>query len=265
MSNILAFAGGSVVRGGDTLLDDITWEVEEGERWVVLGPDGAGRRFCCSSPPRGSIRRAASPGSSARSISRRRCSSSCIHGSGCPFGDRRPFSRRTKLVGNVCPTQSSAPMARGVSRPETTRGADDAAPRRWASLTWPKHQFGTLSEGERSGSTSPGPSCFSSGPSTSQQPLEPQQPRGPGFASTFRLAQDTEAPALVLVTHHVEEIPPGFTDVLLLRDGRPGGQAGSTLLFFFFFFFFFLPPPRRRAARRPLERAGGDAHPGCSV
>jgi iron complex transport system ATP-binding protein len=34
------------------------------------------------------------------------------------------------------------------------------------------------------------------------------------------LAQDTEAPALVLVTHHVEEIPPGFTDVLLLREGR---------------------------------------------
>ena len=24
----------------------------------------------------------------------------------------------------------------------------------------------------------------------------------------------------MLVTHHVEEIPPGFTDVLLLRDGR---------------------------------------------
>ena len=34
------------------------------------------------------------------------------------------------------------------------------------------------------------------------------------------LAQDTEAPALVLVTHHVEEIPPGFADVLLLREGR---------------------------------------------
>ena len=25
---------------------------------------------------------------------------------------------------------------------------------------------------------------------------------------------------MVLVTHHVEEIPPGFTDVLLIRDGR---------------------------------------------
>lgn len=34
------------------------------------------------------------------------------------------------------------------------------------------------------------------------------------------LAADTDAPALVLVTHHVEEIPPHFTDVLLLREGR---------------------------------------------
>jgi iron complex transport system ATP-binding protein len=34
------------------------------------------------------------------------------------------------------------------------------------------------------------------------------------------LAADTESPALVVVTHHVEEIPPSFTDVLMLRDGR---------------------------------------------
>jgi iron complex transport system ATP-binding protein len=34
------------------------------------------------------------------------------------------------------------------------------------------------------------------------------------------LAADIEAPALVLVTHHVEEIPPSFTDVLLMREGR---------------------------------------------
>jgi iron complex transport system ATP-binding protein len=34
------------------------------------------------------------------------------------------------------------------------------------------------------------------------------------------LAGDIYAPALVLVTHHVEEIPPNFTDVLLLRGGR---------------------------------------------
>jgi iron complex transport system ATP-binding protein len=34
------------------------------------------------------------------------------------------------------------------------------------------------------------------------------------------IAEDIYAPALVLVTHHVEEIPPHFTDVLLLRQGR---------------------------------------------
>jgi iron complex transport system ATP-binding protein len=34
------------------------------------------------------------------------------------------------------------------------------------------------------------------------------------------LAADTEAPAMVLVTHHVEEIPPSFTDVLMIRDGK---------------------------------------------
>jgi len=34
------------------------------------------------------------------------------------------------------------------------------------------------------------------------------------------LAQDPDAPATVLVTHHVEEVPPGFTNALLLREGR---------------------------------------------
>ncbi len=33
------------------------------------------------------------------------------------------------------------------------------------------------------------------------------------------LAQDEDAPAMVLVTHHLEEVPPGFTNAMLLRDG----------------------------------------------
>ena len=34
------------------------------------------------------------------------------------------------------------------------------------------------------------------------------------------LAYDPDSPATVLVSHHVEEIPPGFSHVLMLRQGR---------------------------------------------
>jgi iron complex transport system ATP-binding protein len=39
------------------------------------------------------------------------------------------------------------------------------------------------------------------------------------------LALDAEAPASVLVTHHVEEIPPGYTHGLLLREGAVVAQG----------------------------------------
>jgi iron complex transport system ATP-binding protein len=35
-----------------------------------------------------------------------------------------------------------------------------------------------------------------------------------------RLAADPVSPPIVMITHHVEEIPSGFTHVLLLREGR---------------------------------------------
>jgi iron complex transport system ATP-binding protein len=39
------------------------------------------------------------------------------------------------------------------------------------------------------------------------------------------LARDPDAPATILVTHHVEEIPPGFTHLLLVRDGGVVAQG----------------------------------------
>src|SRR3546814_17037175 len=41
------------------------------------------------------------------------------------------------------------------------------------------------------------------------------------------LAADPDAPAIVLVTHHVEEIPPGFSHCLLLSEGS---RVGAGLL-----------------------------------
>ena len=46
-----------------------------------------------------------------------------------------------------------------------------------------------------------------------------------------RIAADAYAPTTVLVTHHVEEIPVGFTHALLLRAGRvvAGGPIAEVL------------------------------------
>jgi iron complex transport system ATP-binding protein len=45
------------------------------------------------------------------------------------------------------------------------------------------------------------------------------------------LARYHYAPAQVLVTHHVEEIPPGYTHAMLLREGRivAAGPADDVL------------------------------------
>ena len=72
-----------------------------------------------------------------------------------------------------------------------------------------------------------------------------------------RLARDPYAPSMVMVTHHVEEIAPGFTHVLMIRQGKvlaagPHGDRAD------------LPQPLallrpaagRGAQRRPLDRAG---------
>jgi iron complex transport system ATP-binding protein len=40
-----------------------------------------------------------------------------------------------------------------------------------------------------------------------------------------RIAADPSSPATVLVTHHVEEIPPGTTHALLLRGGQVTRQG----------------------------------------
>ena len=42
-----------------------------------------------------------------------------------------------------------------------------------------------------------------------------------------RLGRQKNAPALVLVTHHVEEIMPVFTHVLILKDGRVLAAGGK--------------------------------------
>jgi iron complex transport system ATP-binding protein len=43
MASVVELAGVTIVRGGSTLVEDVTWQIDESDRWVVIGPNGAGK------------------------------------------------------------------------------------------------------------------------------------------------------------------------------------------------------------------------------
>ncbi len=227
MSDVLALAGVTVVRGGSNLLNEIDWEVEEGQRWVVLGPNGAGKTTLLQlaagrmHPTRG-VAGVLGEVLGAVDVFELRPRIGLASAS---LADRIPAGER---VGDVVVTASYGVVGRwreGYDELDHGRagellaalGADHLADRR----------YGTLSEGERKRVQ------IARALMTDPELMLLDEPAAgldlAGREDLVRrlgdLAGDLAAPALVLVTHHVEEIPPNFTDVLLLRDGHVVAQG----------------------------------------
>ena len=135
MSDVLAFAGVSVVAGATTLLDDITWEVEEGERWVVLGPNGAGKTTLLQlaaariHPTRG-VAGILGEVMGAVDVFELRPRI----GLSTPLAERFPGD---ELVGNVVVTASYAVVGRWREATKTTTRAPASCSRRWVPPTSP--------------------------------------------------------------------------------------------------------------------------------
>ncbi len=233
MSDVLAFAGVTVVRGGNRLLDDVTWEVEEGERWVVLGPNGAGKTTLLQ-----------------LAAARLHPTSGVVGVLGEVLGAVDVFELRPRVglasaamadripagetVGNVVLTASYAVVGRWRERYDAVDHARaHQALEALGVADLVDRRFGTLSEGERKRVQ------IARALMSDPELLLLDEPaagldlggREELLARLGALAADVTAPALVLVTHHVEEIPEGFTDVLLLRSGRvvAAGPLDTTL------------------------------------
>ncbi len=222
MDAVLEFADVTVKRGQATLLDGIDWTVEEDERWVVLGPNGAGKTTLLQVAsaqihPTGGV--AGILGEVLGTVDvfdlRPR-----IGLTSAALADRIP---RQELVRDVVVSASYSVLGRWREKYDELdhERARDLLVEVGAGHLLDR-TFGTLSEGERKRVQ------IARALMTDPELLLLDEPAAgldlggrEDLVSTLSvLAMDDLSPATVLVSHHVEEIPPGFTHALLLRKGR---------------------------------------------
>jgi iron complex transport system ATP-binding protein len=221
MSDVLEMAAVSVVRGAKTLLSKVDWQVSEGERWVILGPNGAGKTTL--------LQIAAArlhPTSGMAGILEE------ILGTVDVFELRPRIGLSSAALATQIPEHEKVlnvvvTAAYGVTGRWREGYEKDDERRAFALLNdWGmgpllNRPFASLSEGERKRVQ------IARALMTDPELLLLDEPaagldlggREDLVHRLSELARDEAAPAIVLVTHHLEEVPPGFTHAMLMRDG----------------------------------------------
>ncbi|MFF5261958.1 ABC transporter ATP-binding protein [Actinomadura viridis] len=224
---VLQLRGIGIRREGADLLSEVTWTVNENERWVILGPNGAGKTTLLQvaatllHPTMGSaqILGAQLGRTDVFELRPRIGIASAAVAEKVPAGE---------TVLDLVLTASYAILGRWREDYESTdlaRAGELLDALGCADLI--KRRFATLSEGERkrvqiARALMPDPELLLLDEPAAGLDLGGREDL---VARLARLADDPGAPTMAMVTHHVEEVPDGFTHALLLRRGRVIAQG----------------------------------------
>jgi len=218
---VLEISGLRIERGGTVILDDLSWRVERGEHWAILGANGSGKTSLLSAltgyltPTAGEI---------------------SLLGQKYGETDWRELRKQIGLVSSSIRqmmAEEEPALETIVSgkyamidfwgRPTAgDRAQGRSILRQIECLHLAERPWGVLSQGERQ--------RVLIGRALMARPRllildEPCAGLDPAAREHFlqflqRLGRRKTSPTLALVTHHVEEIVPVFSHGLILKDGR---------------------------------------------
>jgi iron complex transport system ATP-binding protein len=233
-TQVLEVRGLTVERGSTTILSDLNWTVGPGENWVIMGANGSGKTSLIKS-----LTGFMSPTSGDMAVLGQRYGASDWRELRLQIGVvTSAFATAIPPSETAIETVMSGKFAQLDLWTNVTRSDRSAALRLLGSVggvQLAKREWIYLSQGERqrvliARALMARPRllildepCAGLDPVARENFLQ--------LLTQLANSREKQVPALVLVTHHVEEITPMFSHSLLLRDGQviAAGATGQVL------------------------------------